>query len=120
MDEMAHGGPMKDIDQMGEKLSGLKSINIQQEFSENPNKKGHWTEKSTEVIEDIDFNPLSNLMESHMRPPKLGLLPPSGSHMPQTSGFSTFDKPEDNQAIKNELKGSPVLEIGGPDVMHMQ
>ena len=28
MDEMAHGGPLKDIDQMGETLDGLKKVDV--------------------------------------------------------------------------------------------
>jgi len=50
MEELANGGPMKEIDQMGERMIGMKAVNIEQEFTENPSKKGHWTEKSTEVI----------------------------------------------------------------------
>ena len=76
-----------------------------------------------------------------MRPPNLGLIPMGGSHMPQTGGFSSFDnqdnnlevnmkpilidvspidKNEEKQSIPNPIVESPVLEIGGPDVMHMQ
>mgnify|MGYP006114493411 CR=1 FL=1 len=39
---------------------------------------------------------------------------------PVSLEISPIDNKEDKQSIPNPMVASPVIEIGGPDVMHMQ